>query len=109
MSLNPGRSSGRIFFSRVNLCADSYLVSVPPRVIAVARKRPTESLWIDPHIKSGISVSELISTLKKKKKRVAGGERMVEHSPQIRASEDKVTTTAPVHKLTLHVNKLILR
>ena len=32
------------------------------------------SLWTDPGIKSGISVRELISTLKKKKKKSAGGE-----------------------------------
>ena len=29
-SSNPGKSCGRMFFSRVNLCADSYPVSVPP-------------------------------------------------------------------------------
>ena len=28
--LNPGRSSGRIFLSRINLCTDSYSVSVLP-------------------------------------------------------------------------------
>ena len=38
-----------------------------------------EPLWADPGIKSTISVRELISTSKKKKK---GGERMVEYSPQ---------------------------
>ena len=37
---NPSRSGERIVFSRVNLYVDSYLVSVPPRVTAVARKRP---------------------------------------------------------------------
>ena len=39
-SLNPGRSSRRTFFSRSALCADSYSVSVPPCVTAVACRRP---------------------------------------------------------------------
>ena len=34
-SSSLGRSGGRIFF-----CNDSYSVTVPPRVTAVARKRP---------------------------------------------------------------------
>ena len=33
-----------------------------------------EPLWTDPGIKSGISVRELISTLKKRKKKSVGGE-----------------------------------
>ena len=37
-------------------------------------------LWIDPGLKSGISVHELISTSKKEKKRRQGREQMVEHS-----------------------------
>ena len=42
-----------------------------------------EPLWTDPRLKSGISVLELISTSKEeKKKKGAGGECMVEHSPQ---------------------------
>ena len=33
VSLNPGRSSGRIFFSRVlTLCADSCLMLIPPNI-----------------------------------------------------------------------------
>ena len=41
-SSNPGRSSGRIFFSRISfLCWLTLIsVSVPPHVTAVARKRP---------------------------------------------------------------------
>ena len=39
-SSSPGRSGGRFFFFRVIFYADSYSVSVPPRVTAVARKRP---------------------------------------------------------------------
>ena len=39
-SSNPGRSGRRIFFSRVNFCADSYSVSVPLYVTAMSRKRP---------------------------------------------------------------------
>ena len=123
-SLNPGRSGGRIFFSRVN-----FVCPFQPRVTAVARKRLlsfcqkcrwqftpkhayaldqsksewaddaavqaecgnvsgkeltrnssgntrsqssqlSESLWTDSGLKSGISLRELISTLKKS----AGGE-----------------------------------
>ena len=45
-----------------------------------------EPLWTDPRLKSGISVLELTSTSKeekkKKRKKGAGGECMVEHSPQ---------------------------
>ena len=44
----------------------------------------------DPGIKSGISVHELNSTSEKKKKKSIGGERLVEHSPQILASEERV-------------------
>ena len=46
-----------------------------------------EPVWTDPGLKSGITVRELISTSKKKKK--ACEERMVEHSPKILASEEK--------------------
>ena len=49
-----------------------------------------EPLWTDPGLKSGISVRELIFTLKKKS---AGGEWIVEHSPKILAREEKTTTT----------------
>ena len=44
-------------------------------------------MWTDPGLKSGISVHELISTLKKS----AGGELIVEPSPKILASEEKAT------------------
>ena len=44
-----------------------------------------EPLWTDPGTKSGISVRKQISTEKKKKR--AGGEYMIEHSPKIHASE----------------------
>ena len=40
---------------------------------------------VDPGLKSGISVRDLIFTLKKKKKKNAGGK----HSPQILAREEK--------------------
>ena len=53
----------------------------------------TEPLWTDPGQKRGISVRELISTWKKNET-TAGGERIVEPSPQIIASEGKATTTA---------------
>ena len=36
-SSNSSRSDGRIFFSRLTLCADSYSVFVPPSVAAEAR------------------------------------------------------------------------
>ena len=119
----PAGAAGECFSLRLTLCADSYSVSVPPRVTAVACKRPRSfcqkcrwqvipkhayfldpttseraywaaiqawcgneltrnssgnsrpqssqlaaPLWIDPGLKSGIRVRELISTLKKKKK-----------------------------------------
>ena len=47
-----------------------------------------EPLRSDPGIKSGISVRDLIPTLKKKK----GGLEMVEHSPKTLASKRKATT-----------------
>ena len=50
-----------------------------------------EPLWTDPGIKSGISVYELISTLKS-----TGGQGMVKHYPQTLASEEKATTTTTV-------------
>ena len=51
-----------------------------------------ESLWTDPGLKSGNSLCKLISTLKKREKKSAGGEWIVEHSPQILACEEKATT-----------------
>ena len=50
-----------------------------------------ESMWSDPGLKSGISVHKLISTLKKKKS--AGGDLLVKHSPKILTREEKATTT----------------
>ena len=114
-SSNPGRSSGRIFFSRVNfVCWLLFDVCSTPHVTAVARKRPqsfcqkcrwqvtplthrsqsgnlsgneltrnssgntqsespqlAEPLWIDPGLKSGISLRELISIKKKERKKTA--------------------------------------
>ena len=46
-------------------------------------------LWTDPGLQSGISLRQLISTLKKS----AGGERIVGHTPKILAREEKATTT----------------
>ena len=50
-----------------------------------------EQLWTDPGAKSGISVRELISSLKTTTT-TTGGERMVEHSPKILASGEKKAT-----------------
>ena len=58
-----------------------------------------EPLWTDPSLKSGISVRELISISFKKKKKRAGRERLVEHSPQIPASKEKATITKPPNQL----------
>ena len=56
-----------------------------------------ELLLTDAGLKSGISVYELISTLKKtktkKKTAQAQNECMIEHSPKILASEEKAVTT----------------
>ena len=52
-----------------------------------------EPLWTDPGLKSGISVCELMSTSKKEKKKRAGDEWMVEHSPKIVTSEEEAATT----------------
>ena len=59
---------------------------------SIKSSQPAEPLWTDPGLKSGISVRELISTLKRKKKS-AVGEWIVEHSPKILAREEKATTT----------------
>ena len=61
------------------------------------------SLWTDPDVKSGISVRELISTLKK----CAGGKRMVEHSPQILAGEKKAFTTTTTTTTTTVFQSLL--
>ena len=126
---NPGRSGGRIFFSRVNfVCRLLFGVRSTPRVTAVACKRPqsfylkcrwlvtpkhactldptmlewadsaavqaecgnllgndltrnssgntrsqfsqlAEPMWIDPGLKNGISVRELISTSKREREK----------------------------------------
>ena len=47
-------------------------------------------MWSNPVLKNGINVHELISI--KKKKKSAGGECIVEHSPKILAREEKATT-----------------
>ena len=49
-----------------------------------------EPLWTDPGLKSGVDLRQLNPTLKKKS---AGGEWIVEHSPKIFAREVKATTT----------------
>ena len=48
-----------------------------------------EPLWTDPGLKSGISVHELISTLKKKKS--TGGEWIVKHFPKILTRDERAT------------------
>ena len=50
-----------------------------------------EPLWTDPGIMSGISVSELVSTSKKKKKKTQAGKEWSIIVPKIFASEEKVT------------------
>ena len=56
----------------------TYLRECSPTVISAH-----EPLWTDPGLKSGISEWELISTLKKKRKKSAGREWMVKYSPKI--------------------------
>ena len=58
-----------------------------------SRLRLAEPLWTDPGLKSGISIRELISTLKKKN---AGKERIVEHPPKNLAREEKATTITTI-------------
>ena len=50
-----------------------------------------EPLWTELGLKSGISVRDLTSTLKKIKILRAGRERIVKHSPKILAGEEKAT------------------
>ena len=64
-------------------------------VISPGNTRPQSSQlaelqWTDPGVKSEICVLGLISTLQKKS---PGGERIVEHYPQILEREEKATTT----------------
>ena len=54
----------------------------------ITRQQLAEPLWTGPGLRGVISVRYLISTLKKKKKS-AGGERIVEHSPKILARGQK--------------------
>ena len=51
-----------------------------------------EPLWTDPCVKSGISLRELIPTIKKTTKKLAGGEWIVKRFPKILAHEEKATT-----------------
>ena len=66
-------------------------------------------LWINPGIKNGISVRELISTKKKKKERKKKERRqgvsMVEHSPKILASEEKATIKATITSHSGHYDE----
>ena len=52
-----------------------------------------ELLCTDPGLKSGISLRELISTLKKKRKKVQAGNELCEHSPKTLAHKEKATPT----------------
>ena len=73
--------------------------TIPPQSSWLA-----EPLWTDPGIKSGISVPELISTLKKRKKEaVQAGNEWSNIFPQILASEEKATTDGRGEGLTLTV------
>ena len=76
-----------------SLCqtTDTYAVNIWPQSSQLAGP-----LWTDPGMKSGISAQELNSTWKKKRKSV-GGEWMVEHFPQIIASEEKATRPQPAN------------
>ena len=60
-----------------------------------------EPLWTYPGLKSGLSVCELISAVKKKS---TGREQMNRHSPRILASEKKATTITmcAAHQFYLH-------
>ena len=62
--------------------------NIRPQLSQVAKP-----LWTDLDTKSGISVRELISTLKKKIKKKRRPGTMVAHSPQVLAREEKDTTT----------------
>ena len=54
-----------------------------------------EPLWADPGLRSGISVRELISTLKKKKPQA--GNELSSILPKSFAHEEKATTTTVFH------------
>ena len=45
-SSSSGWNGGRIFAPELTFCADSYSVSVPPRVTAVAHKRHQKYKWL---------------------------------------------------------------
>ena len=86
----PAGAAGEFSSPELTVYVDSYWVSVPPPVTAVARKRPrsfckkcrwqvtpkhactsqlAEPLWTNPGIMSGKCVCEPISTLKNKNKK----------------------------------------
>ena len=62
----------------------------------------TEPLWTGPGIKSGISVHELISTSKKKEKKVQAWNEWLNILPEILASEKKATTSVTKILKILH-------
>ena len=81
----PAEAAGDFSSPESTLCADSYSVSVPPPPVLPQWhvKDPCHSaksaggrLHLNTHIKIGISLRELISTLKRKRKKdkSAGGE-----------------------------------
>ena len=70
----------------------------------------TEPLWTDPGIKSGISVHELISTSKKKKKAQAGNEQsnIVPKSLQVRKKSPAPFLVSCTHlHIILHSHYLL--
>ena len=65
----------------------------------------TEPLWTDPGLRSGISVRELISTLKKKLKKAQAGNELSNILPKILAREEKASTTPPP-QMHLHSSRV---
>ena len=55
--------------------------------------QPAEPLWTDPGMESGISVRELISTSKKKRKKGQAGNEWLNSLPNILASEEEKKNT----------------
>ena len=77
-SLNPRQElRENFFFSRVHFSC--WLLFAEP-------------LWTDPGLKSGLSVCELISTLKKKRKKAQAGNKLLNILPKSSHASKKATT-----------------
>ena len=92
-ALNPTKSEWAYYAASVGTYPGNELTRNLSGSTQSQSSQLAEPLWTDPGLKSGTTVSKLISTLKRERERRTGGERIVKHSTKILAHKEKATTT----------------